>query len=1329
MRLEVLDYESPTRWRFRLTDPAGVFLADHGVELDDGDWQFEAFTDLRGYLRWNATPDRLLEHEAELVAAVGEWIRGQVLGPVGAILAERRRAVRLELPADAAVLGYLPWELARVNGRTLAEHRVSVIVDQLPPPNVPRREIVKEAVGERLRMLAVFSLPDGTGALNLRRERRELAKLVQRIAKVNNKAIELRVLQYGATRQRLQDALLEQPGWDVVHLSGHGLAGGLVLENDTGGHDLIPSTELVDLLDFGSEQIKLIVLSACESAAVTAEEHLRLLNLAPGTRTATDTKEDPDSAPPRVLPAVAAEIVSRLDCAVLAMRYPVVDDFAIALAGSFYDLTLGKGQPVPRALGLSLSQPKVAPPTPTPGAPALSIGTPALFGLRAAELTLVSPTAAQQHLLSVEGQRLAGFPAQPERFVGRVSSMTRAGTALAPQSGRSGVMLHGMAGAGKTTCAVELAYTHQESFPGGMAWYTAPPLGQDISTALIDFALNMEHQLGVKLAHLMADSSTLQRALPGITQLLEDNRLLIVVDNVESLLTEQGVWRDERWGSLITAMTRHRGLSRLVLTSRTPITGLDPSVVVEAVHGLSLRESVLLARELPNLAALIDARSLPAGLDPKQARELAARVLAVVQGHPKLIELADGQASDPTRLQQRLDDADRTWLDRGTYLEPFLAGDDPAPSDTAYLAVLQGWTRSAATTLDPDATLLLRMLCCTEDTDRIQPVLDSNWADLWRRLHQPGEPPDVDLLLAELTGRALLADTTQPDTGEIVGWRIHPGVADTIRSSTDPTIATAVDTELGNFWLATLQHALDGEQTGELGWLVLHAARCAAPYLLRQHRWPDLGRAAEQLLARDHSTATAAALLPMLDIALTTNRDDAELALSLGRTHARALIRLDPPHGATRLQDLLHTATTTQHWVSAGTLTGDLITHHIGRGRLREALDLADTLPDYTRRAGHGPWTQLQDETRRLQILLMLGKHHHVLEQVRALREQMITLPDPPDTTDNTITTWNVREALLEIGMHAARDLQDWQQALDLNVEIQAVEQARDASPNEQARTRFNAYGPLLGLGRITQARDLLISCRAVFETTNDINMLGRTLGALADVEHDLSHPSRAIELATDALRYTYLAGDPAAIATSHNNLAHYLHHDTHHPHLVWAHRLAAAIIRYQTGDGALTTSLHNLAQLLTTNPDTQPTTITDICTLVEKTDGVHFTQLLTHLPQHAPDPQTAMNHLLHEASQTTADVEEDVGAGVAGFVAAVVAAAQGDPEARRAVEPALEQMTTDPDLASLATILRQIVTGERNPSLDHLDSEDAEFVNHVLAQLAISPLDHAEES
>jgi hypothetical protein len=48
-----------------------------------------------------------------------------------------------------------------------------------------------------------------------------------------------------------------------------------------------------------------------------------------------------------VLPALAAELEARLGCAVLAMRYPVADEFAIRLGGRVYDLLLGKGHRLP----------------------------------------------------------------------------------------------------------------------------------------------------------------------------------------------------------------------------------------------------------------------------------------------------------------------------------------------------------------------------------------------------------------------------------------------------------------------------------------------------------------------------------------------------------------------------------------------------------------------------------------------------------------------------------------------------------------------------------------------------------------------------------------------------------------------------------------------------------------------------------------------------------------------------------------------------------------------------------------------------------------------
>jgi hypothetical protein len=59
-----------------------------------------------------------------------------------------------------------------------------------------------------------------------------------------------------------------------------------------------------------------------------------------------------------------------------------------------------------------------------------------------------------------------------------------------------------MAGAGKTACALELAYTHEASFPR-LVWYQAPLEGHDITSALTNLALDLEAQLpGLKMVHL-----------------------------------------------------------------------------------------------------------------------------------------------------------------------------------------------------------------------------------------------------------------------------------------------------------------------------------------------------------------------------------------------------------------------------------------------------------------------------------------------------------------------------------------------------------------------------------------------------------------------------------------------------------------------------------------------------------------------------------------------------------------------------------------------------------------------------------------------------------
>ena len=505
--------------------------------------------------------------EAALVAEAGRWIGQRVFGAVGLALAERAPAVvRVVVPGAARVVAFRPLELAMVGGRPLAAQGVTLVMQVAGRPAG-----VKRLVGQRLRVLGLFSLPEGGAALNLRRERFELARLVQDTAEVHGRGVELRVLQYGVTRDRLRTVMRDGAGWDVVHISGHGGRGAFVLEHPDGRPDPVSSSELVDLLAPAARQIKLVTASACSSAELTAREHLQLLGLAPPVRDdaaggaaspAAGTADAGQDA--GLVPVLAAALADRLDCAVLGMRFPVVDDFAIALNRELYGLLIGQAQPLAAAVGIVLPD-LVAGPA-TPACPALSAGTPALFGTRAVDLLLAAP-AGTPLVFEAERTKLAGFPDQPDRFVGRVGVMVRANAALAEHSGASGVLFYGMAGAGKTACALELAYTQEDNFRV-LAWYKAPDEGHDITTALTGLALVLETKLpGLKLAHLLDDAAALQAFLPALTEFAERRRVLMVIDNIESLLTAEGKWRDGRWGLLVDALTGHAGLSRVVLTS------------------------------------------------------------------------------------------------------------------------------------------------------------------------------------------------------------------------------------------------------------------------------------------------------------------------------------------------------------------------------------------------------------------------------------------------------------------------------------------------------------------------------------------------------------------------------------------------------------------------------------------------------------------------------------------------------------------------------------------------------------------------------------------
>lgn len=159
LRLEVRNFQSPERWDWALTTAAGQLLDDHEVRLDRESLEYQAMTRLQFYVRWRAEPERPLESEEEFLGQIGQWMGERVFGDVGRKLVEWGPVTALVVvPSDAGVLRHWPFELAWVDGQPLALQEVSLVFDVSDVSTQgPSRAKVK--IGERLRMLAVFSLP------------------------------------------------------------------------------------------------------------------------------------------------------------------------------------------------------------------------------------------------------------------------------------------------------------------------------------------------------------------------------------------------------------------------------------------------------------------------------------------------------------------------------------------------------------------------------------------------------------------------------------------------------------------------------------------------------------------------------------------------------------------------------------------------------------------------------------------------------------------------------------------------------------------------------------------------------------------------------------------------------------------------------------------------------------------------------------------------------------------------------------------------------------------------------------------------------------------
>jgi hypothetical protein len=224
-----------------------------------------------------------------------------------ALSSERGQGLRVVLRIDTPALAGLPWEAMFDHSAGTYVCRQNQLVRHVPVASVPAPLRVEPP----LRILGVVSSPRGLPALDVEKERDQLARALARPAAAGLAEVHWAP---SATWANLQDLLLDEE-WHVMHFIGHGDfeperdEGVLALEREDGRVDRVAAHRLVDLLRQARPMPRLVVLNSCSGAATGATD------LFSGT---------------------AAALVRGGVSAVAAMQYEISDNAAVAFARGFY---------------------------------------------------------------------------------------------------------------------------------------------------------------------------------------------------------------------------------------------------------------------------------------------------------------------------------------------------------------------------------------------------------------------------------------------------------------------------------------------------------------------------------------------------------------------------------------------------------------------------------------------------------------------------------------------------------------------------------------------------------------------------------------------------------------------------------------------------------------------------------------------------------------------------------------------------------------------------------------------------------------------------------
>ena len=578
-------------------------------------------------------PTPLLDALEEIGSVMGEvFLPGAVGEALTRVLAKARsQTIPVEFAVDLTEcpeLRGLPWEGLRhpeVDG-PLALHPLVVFYRLAVASPTPR------CVEGPLRIVVAIAAPlDGEPELDYESE---LRNIVASVREARAGGTEVRIVTF-ATMAEIKKAL-GAGDVHVLHISCHGSAGRLVLEDESGGARLVDARTLVEEAIPPGKMPPVICLAACD------------VNV-------TDR--------PNNLPAVADELVSSGAPAVIGTETSVSDRYATLVFARVYAELAKAAEPDP-ATALAAARREVlracenSERSRDRGEQVLSGWSVVTVQAASSRKALFDPTTARpsRNESSPVAPEVGDLPAlEPGSFVGRRREQLEIPRLLADED-HGGVVLHGIGGIGKTSLANEILRRVGEQRDGVVfvtlsGAVTAEEVLRGIITELRIGSYSRGRPSDPRFLgklEFLGDSridwdtriSLLQR------EFLKRIQIIVTLDHFEDNLQpiqkdddshhdgpKNQVRRriaDQRLADFLAALARTPGPSALLITCRYRFELPDNSGEYLRWWGLgplSFSEMLRLAWDLPHVGSLND----------DELRELWASI----GGHPRTLEMLD----------------------------------------------------------------------------------------------------------------------------------------------------------------------------------------------------------------------------------------------------------------------------------------------------------------------------------------------------------------------------------------------------------------------------------------------------------------------------------------------------------------------------------------------------------------------------------------------------------------------------------------------------------------------------------------------------------------